>query len=108
MLSLGASGVISVISNLLPARMTRLVSSALEGDYAAARREHDALFPLMKAMFLESNPAPVKAAMARIGYLADELRLPLVPATPQGRAAIERVLAPFLDEPEPRLMDPSR
>ncbi|MCA8958283.1 MAG: 4-hydroxy-tetrahydrodipicolinate synthase [Planctomycetes bacterium] len=98
MLSLGAVGVISVISNLLPARMTRLVAAALEGDYSVARREHDALFPLMKAMFLESNPAPVKAALAKIGYLVDELRAPLVSVSPAARVAIESELAPFLDE----------
>ena len=98
MMSLGATGVISVISNLLPARMTRLVDAALEGDFATARQEHDALFPLMNTLFIESNPAPVKAAMARIGLIADELRLPLGPISEASRTRLDEDLAPFLEE----------
>ena len=100
MLSLGASGVISVISNLLPRRMTRLVEAAHEGDFHAALEEHNMMYSLMKAMFVESNPAPIKAAMAMMGWLANELRLPLCPVSPAGMNLIEKELAPFLDELE--------
>jgi 4-hydroxy-tetrahydrodipicolinate synthase len=98
MMSLGARGVISVISNLLPAHMTRLVHSALEGDFSAARREHDQLLPLMNTMFVESNPAPIKAALARIGLITNELRLPLCPITAASNSRLEKDLAPFLAE----------
>ena len=98
MLALGARGVISVISNLLPGRMTRMVQAALSFDFATARREHDILHPLMRTLFVESNPAPVKAAMARIGWIADELRLPLSSLRGDSQAQLERDLAPFLDE----------
>lgn len=100
MLALGASGVISVISNLLPRRMTRLVEAAHEGNFNAALEEHNMMYSLMKAMFVESNPAPIKAAMAMMGWLANELRLPLCPVSPAGMSLIEKELAPFLEELE--------
>ncbi len=98
MLAMGATGVISVLANLLPRRMTRLVQKALEGDFSAARNEHDLLFPLMETMFVESNPAPVKAALATIGLIANELRPPLCPLSPASLPRLEEDLAPFLDE----------
>lgn len=98
MMSLGARGVISVISNLLPQRMSRLVGAALEGDFATAREEHNTLYPLMKTMFVESNPAPIKAALARFGHMQNELRLPLCPVSPGAQEQLERDLQPFLDE----------
>ncbi len=100
MMALGAAGVISVISNLLPRRMTRMVQAAQEGDFATARLEHDTMYPLMKAMFVESNPAPVKAALAKMGWLANELRLPLCSVSDDGMRVVEEELAPFLDELE--------
>ena len=98
MMALGGCGVISVISNLLPGRMTRMVTAALEGDFTSALREHEMLYPLMKAMFIESNPSPIKAALARIGMIDDELRLPLTKISAAGSTQLEEVLAPFLDE----------
>ena len=80
--------------------MTRLVNAALQGDFPAALVEHNAMYPLMKAMFVESNPAPIKAAMAKMGWLENELRLPLCPVSPTGMSVIEEGLAPFLDELE--------
>lgn len=96
MLALGARGVISVISNLLPARMTHLVHSALEGNFTAARQEHDSLFPLMKALFLESNPAPVKACLHRAGMIENQLRLPLCPVSEANMPRLMAQLEPFL------------
>jgi 4-hydroxy-tetrahydrodipicolinate synthase len=98
MMALGARGVVSVLSNILPVRVNRLVTSALEGDIATARAEHDAHFPLMRSLFIESNPAPVKAALARMGLIANELRLPLRPVSPASMSRLEQDLAPFMSE----------
>ena len=78
--------------------MTRLVEAAHEGNFSAALEEHNMMYSLMKAMFVESNPAPIKAAMAMMGWLANELRLPLCPVSPAGMSLIEKELAPFLEE----------
>ena len=80
--------------------MTRLVEAAHEGNFNAALEEHNMMYSLMKAMFVESNPAPIKAAMAMMGWLANELRLPLCPVSPAGMSLIEKELAPFLEELE--------
>ena len=98
MLALGGQGVISVIGNLLPARMTNLVKSALEGNFAAARAEHDRLYPLMKAMFIESNPAPIKACLHRAGMIQNQLRLPLCPVSAANMPSLMAALEPFLGE----------
>jgi 4-hydroxy-tetrahydrodipicolinate synthase len=78
MMAVGATGVISVIANILPKETSRLVSSFLAGDVAKARRLHLKLFPVMKALFMETSPGPLKAAMEMIGLCSGELRLPLV------------------------------
>ncbi len=78
-IAVGGSGCISVASNIVPARMKALVAAARSGDLATARTEQAALFPLFGALFIESNPIPAKAALAAIGLIADELRLPLCP-----------------------------
>ncbi len=96
MMALGASGVISVLSNVLPDRVTRMVQAALDSDLATARKEHNQLFPLMKALFLESNPAPAKACLAQMGLMADELRLPLCPVGDGTRKILQDLFAPFL------------
>ncbi|MHC4813096.1 MAG: 4-hydroxy-tetrahydrodipicolinate synthase [Planctomycetota bacterium] len=96
MLALGGQGVISVIGNLLPARMTKLVNSALEGNFAVAREVHDRLFPLMKAMFIESNPAPIKACLHRAGMIENQLRLPLCPVSEPNMPRLMAELEPFL------------
>ena len=98
MLALGARGVISVLGNLLPARITELVRLAQRSDLAGALALHDRLFPLMKALFLESNPGPVKAALALAGLAPEELRLPLVPVAAATRKSIAAALEPFLAE----------
>lgn len=78
-MALGGEGVISVVSNVLPRRMTALVDACAAGDYGSARALHRALLPFMHAAFVEANPAPVKAALAMLGRLENVLRLPLVP-----------------------------
>ena len=79
MMRVGARGVISVISNLLPAELIALVAAATKGDFATARKLHYAMLPLNLAMGLETNPIPVKAALALRGDIGPELRLPLTP-----------------------------
>ena len=92
-LAVGGVGVISVVANVRPAESAAMVRSALDGDWVRARELHYAMLPLMRALFLESNPIPVKAAMAKMGYCADELRLPLLPMSASPRAELERVLS---------------
>lgn len=92
LIAAGADGVVSVASNEDPGGMARLVHAALAGDLAAARREHQRLFGLMNANFLESNPGPVKAAMALLGLAEEILRPPLAPVLDSTRGAIRAEL----------------
>ena len=75
--SVGGKGVISVVSNVLPKMMSELTAACERGDYAEARRLHYALEPMNRAMFMESNPIPCKAALALMGRMTGEVRLPL-------------------------------
>ena len=90
---LGGQGVVSVISNLLPKRMGKMVSAALDGDIAEARQHHFKLMPVFKAAFLETNPGPIKFMMDQMGLAGGALRLPLVPIKEATKAAIDPVLA---------------
>lgn len=92
LLSVGGSGVISVASNEAPEEMSRLVSVALNGDFDTARQLHTRLLPLMQVNFIETNPIPVKAAMAHLGLLELHYRLPMVPPRPDSLARIVQVL----------------
>jgi 4-hydroxy-tetrahydrodipicolinate synthase len=92
LISLGGRGLISVASNEIPAEMTRLVQSALSGDFAEARRLHFQYLSLMDVNFVESNPIPVKAALAEMGLLQPVWRLPLVSPKPENLARIRAVL----------------
>jgi 4-hydroxy-tetrahydrodipicolinate synthase len=92
-LALGGDGVISVASNVVPEAMTALVSAVRSGRLEDARSASEALFPLFQALFLESNPIPVKAAMAQLGLLKDELRLPLTSMSSGPRAVLLETLA---------------
>ena len=78
-LAAGGDGVISVVSNATPKKMAQLCDAGLRGDMATARRLHFELLPWMRAAFIESNPMPVKAAMAMLGRMENRVRLPLVP-----------------------------
>ena len=93
MLALGADGLVSVASNEAPEEMSRMVRAALEGRWDEARREHYRLLPLMDVNFIESSPGPVKAALALMGLLEENLRLPLVPVTEKTRERVREVLA---------------
>jgi 4-hydroxy-tetrahydrodipicolinate synthase len=92
LIALGGRGVISVVSNEIPADMARLTRLALEGDFSAAREIHRRVHPLMEVNFVESNPIPVKAAMAQMGLLEASWRLPLVPPKAESEARIRAVL----------------
>jgi 4-hydroxy-tetrahydrodipicolinate synthase len=92
LISLGGRGLISVASNEIPAEMTRLVQSALSGDFAEARRLHFQYLSLMDINFVESNPIPVKAALAEMGLLQPVWRLPLVPPKLENLARIRAIL----------------
>jgi 4-hydroxy-tetrahydrodipicolinate synthase len=92
LLALGGHGLISVVSNEIPAEMTRLVQAARSGDFVEARRLHYLFLPLMDINFVESNPIPVKAAMAEMGLLQPSWRLPLVPPKPENLQKIRTIL----------------
>jgi 4-hydroxy-tetrahydrodipicolinate synthase len=91
-IALGGCGVISVASNEIPAEMARMTHLALNGDFAAARQVHRRVHPLMEVNFVESNPIPVKAAMAQMGLLEAVWRLPLVAPKAENEARIRAVL----------------
>jgi len=91
-MSVGGRGIVSVASNEVPSEMARMVESAETGDFAAARKLHFDLLPLMQINFIESSPIPVKAAMAMMGLLEEIYRLPLVPPRPASRERIAQVL----------------
>jgi 4-hydroxy-tetrahydrodipicolinate synthase len=91
-ISLGGRGVISVVSNEIPAEMSQMTRLALHGDFASAREIHRRYHPLMEINFVESNPIPVKAAMAEMGLLEAVWRLPLVAPKAENQARIRAVL----------------
>lgn len=95
LMALGAKGVISVVANVVPKQMSELVSAALAGKWEEARRLHFELFELMDVLFCETNPIPVKAALAMMGVISPEIRLPLTPLSdknaPKVRAALEKL-----------------
>ena len=92
LIGMGGDGLISVTSNEVPAAMTELVRLALADDLEHARQAHYRLLPLMDANFLETNPAPVKAGLGLMGRIRDGLRLPLVSASAETRAALSSAL----------------
>src|SRR5579862_2868137 len=83
LIALGGRGVVSVVSNQIPAEMTKLTAAAIAGDFAGARALQRRWLPLMEVNFVESNPIPVKAAMSMMGLLEPVYRLPMVPPLPQ-------------------------
>jgi 4-hydroxy-tetrahydrodipicolinate synthase len=92
MLALGADGLVSVASNEAPGPMSQLVDAALAGRWDEAREIHYRWLPLMDMNFVESSPGPVKAALALMGLLEENLRLPLVPVTEKTRSRVREVL----------------
>jgi len=93
LMAVGGRGVISVASNEVPSEMSKMVEAAERGDFAAAREIHASLMPLMLVNFVESNPIPVKAAMAAMRLVEETFRLPMVPPRPESRAKIQKVLS---------------
>jgi len=93
LIALGAEGIVSVASNEIPDLMSRMTELALEGKWVEARALHYRLLPLMEINFIESSPGPVKAAMAMMGLLEENFRLPLVPIQENSRTRIREVIA---------------
>ena len=91
-LALGGVGVISVASNLIPARMRKLVDSFLAGDLEAARAEHYALLPFFKGLFLDTNPIPIKYAVSLAGRTQEVYRLPLCPMSSSDKQSFEKIM----------------
>ncbi|HET9711190.1 MAG TPA: dihydrodipicolinate synthase family protein, partial [Pyrinomonadaceae bacterium] len=92
LIALGGDGLISVASNEIPGMMSQLNDLALAGQWDEARALHYRLLPLMEGNFIESSPGPVKAAMALMGLLDENLRLPLVPVQEKTRARMREIL----------------
>jgi 4-hydroxy-tetrahydrodipicolinate synthase len=92
MIALGADGAFSLVSNEAPARMAKLVEASLEGNFTEARELHYELFELMRVNYIETNPIPVKAALAMMGLIEERFRLPLVPPDDANRDAVKRIL----------------
>jgi 4-hydroxy-tetrahydrodipicolinate synthase len=88
----GAKGVISVSSNLIPRQLSKMVHAFLKGDPKAALKLHEKYYPLFKDLFIETNPVPVKAALAMKGLVSEEYRLPLVRMNPDHRRQLRATL----------------
>jgi 4-hydroxy-tetrahydrodipicolinate synthase len=91
--ALGGNGCISVVSNVAPADMAAMWDAAAAGNWNKARELHYKLFPLSEGLFIEANPIPVKAALAMMGKIADEIRPPLYPMVGAGREKVRQILA---------------
>lgn len=92
MMALGGKGVITVTANVAPTDMAHMVLAAQKGDYEQARKLHYKLTPLFSALFLETNPIPVKAALAMMGKMSEEVRLPLTPFADEYRPKLREAL----------------
>ncbi len=95
LLAIGGSGVVSVIANIVPRETAELVHAALDGDWKRARDLHYRLFPLARAAFLETNPIPIKEAMAMAGMLEPEVRLPMCRMSDANREKLRAILQPY-------------
>ncbi|MBI2386190.1 MAG: 4-hydroxy-tetrahydrodipicolinate synthase [Elusimicrobia bacterium] len=95
MMSIGARGVVSVVANVAPKETQALCAAALKGDRKRAASIHLKLFPLIKSLFVETNPIPVKAALAMMGLCRPEPRLPLTVLTAENRPALRKALKEF-------------
>ena len=94
-LSIGGIGVISVLANIVPERVAEVIANFEAGEIAVARKGYLGLLPLVKAMFMETNPIPVKTAMGLLGLIKPELRLPLCPMQEQNRARLKKLLKEY-------------
>ena len=91
-IALGGDGIVSVVSNETPGMMSAMIDAALEGNLSKAKDLHYKLLPLMNINFVESNPIPVKAALAMMGLIEENYRLPLVRITAEGRAKLSKIV----------------
>ncbi|HEU0039824.1 MAG TPA: 4-hydroxy-tetrahydrodipicolinate synthase [Verrucomicrobiae bacterium] len=91
-MAVGAHGVVSVASNVIPREVAHLVKAFALGKSAVALKLHDKFYPLFKDLFLETNPGPVKAALAMMGLIEDEFRLPLVPMSAANREKLRKTM----------------
>ena len=92
LISVGGDGCISVLANEMPAEFSRMIHAALDNDWQQARSIHYHTYALMRANFVETNPVPVKAAMAMMGLIEEVYRLPLVPMEPKNREKLQSIL----------------
>ena len=92
LMAVGGRGIISVAGNEIPAEMVQMVEAAERGDYTAARAVHTRILPLMLGNFIESNPGPVKFAMAAMGLCEEVFRLPMVSPRPASQQQILSIL----------------
>lgn len=95
MMAVGATGVISVAANIVPEEVAQMVKAYSTGSHDEARRIHYKLFPLFKALFLETNPIPLKAAMSMLGMIDEELRLPLYPMSNENRTKLREAMKQY-------------
>ncbi len=92
LMAIGGRGIISVASNEIPGEMVQMVEAAERGDFATARQTHQRILPLMLGNFIEANPVPVKAAMAAMGLLEEQYRLPMCSPKPESREKLTKIL----------------
>ena len=94
MLAVGATGLMNAVGNVAPAEIAALYEAVASGDLDGARKRHDALFELNRAVFWDTNPIPIKYMMRRLGFLStNEHRLPMIPATPELEARLDALLS---------------
>jgi 4-hydroxy-tetrahydrodipicolinate synthase len=91
-MAVGAHGVVSVASNVIPKEVCGMVCAFANGDVTAAQHLHAKFYPVFKDLFIETNPIPVKAALAMMGIIAEEYRLPLVPMAAANREKLAKTL----------------
>ncbi len=92
LMSLGGTGVISVVSNIAPGAVSEMVAALNSGDYDRGRELHYQLLPLIRALSVETNPIPIKAAASLLGLCSDEMRLPLVPMSGENLGKLQEVM----------------
>jgi 4-hydroxy-tetrahydrodipicolinate synthase len=91
-MAVGAHGVVSVASNILPKQVSRMVAAFRAGNQAAALKLHQQLYPVFKDLFIETNPTPVKTALAMMGLIQEEFRLPIVPMSAKNKGVLKATL----------------
>jgi 4-hydroxy-tetrahydrodipicolinate synthase len=94
-MALGGKGVISTVANIAPMEMSQLTEACLKGDWQSGREQQLRLVPLIRSVFLETNPIPIKTALALMGKCTGELRLPLTPMSESNLKKLSRTMAEF-------------